>query len=238
LKGVEVKCGEGIPKFKCDFIVDYTVGGVRSFKAAKCTHRKNFKKCAVTLETDDGCVINAFLYNKQKTVYAKGPLRIECPWTTTAGPTEAVATTEPSNLPEVKAVGDGCMCVPNLVAAVGFLTAQSRSDTPERPQDRKRGRVRKEVQCKGVPKFECDFSFDYEACGRINKLTATKCTHRTDVKKCPIELKTKDGCIIRTLLTNKKGKMLAGRPKISWGDNPLTGFMTRCVCLQEDVYAA
>ena len=36
----EVKCGKGIPKFKCDFIFDYEpYGEVSSFKASKCTHK-------------------------------------------------------------------------------------------------------------------------------------------------------------------------------------------------------
>ena len=73
----------------------------------------------------------------------------------------------------------------------------------------------KEVACKGVPKFKCDFIFDYEACSRINKLEANKCNHRNDVTKCPLKLETKDGCIIDTLLTNKGAKMIAGKTKIS-----------------------
>eukprot|EP00091_Calanus_sinicus_P000288 TRINITY_DN1021_c0_g1_i18.p1 TRINITY_DN1021_c0_g1~~TRINITY_DN1021_c0_g1_i18.p1 ORF type:complete len:132 (-),score=34.51 TRINITY_DN1021_c0_g1_i18:36-431(-) len=108
------------------------------------------------------------------------------------------------------------------------------TEEPER-ENRKRGRVTQEVRCKGVPKFECDFIYDYEACSRVNTLDAAKCTHRKDVKKCPVKLETKDGCIIDTLLTNKGAKIIAGKTKISWGDNPLTGFMTRCVCLPDMV---
>ena len=77
IEGVEVKC-DGIPKFKCDFILDFTVGEVKSLKASKCSHRKNFKNCPVTLETRNGCTVKASLYNKQKSVYAKGKISVEC----------------------------------------------------------------------------------------------------------------------------------------------------------------
>ena len=79
----------------------------------------------------------------------------------------------------------------------------------------KRGRVTQEVRCKGIPKFTCDFVYDYEACSHINKLEAAKCDHRKDVTKCPLQLETKDGCIIETLLTNKGAKIIAGKTKIS-----------------------
>ena len=129
-------------------------------------------------------------------------------------------------------------------------------DTPHKNTNmvdiQKRGRVTKEVSCKGVPKFTCDFIFDYEACSRINKLQASKCDHRKDVKKCPLTLETKDGCIIDTLLTNKGAKIITGKTSISCkhhftqqkqnfnnffsgGGSPPTGFMTRCVCLPEMV---
>ena len=77
LDSVEVKCDD-IPKFKCDFVIDYTVSGVKSFKASKCTHRKNFKKCPVNIQTNSGCTVKAFLFNKQKSVEAKGKMSIEC----------------------------------------------------------------------------------------------------------------------------------------------------------------
>jgi len=220
---------------------------------SKCTHRKNFKKCPVTLTTKMGCTVKAFLYNKQKNVFPKGKVTIECTdFTTTPAPTTTTTTAE-QVYPPTKAVGDGCICVPDfamLMLAGGITGVESRQsnitdrqvdvtiteegDEPEKGT-RKRGRVTKEVACKGVPKFTCDFIFDYEACSRINKLEANKCNHRKDVTKCPLKLETKDGCIIDTLLSNKGAKMIAGKTKISWGDNPLTGFMTRCVCLPEMV---
>jgi len=232
--GVEVKCDK-IPKFKCDFIVDYAPGEVTDFKAAKCTHRKNIKKCPITLETDDGCTIKAFLYNKQKDIFTKGRIAIECDWTTTAAPTTTpgATTTDPEALPPVEAVGDGCTCVPDFamnMLASGIVGATGRNAGKE---DRKRGRVTQEVRCEGIPKFKCDFIYDYEPCSRINEISANKCNHRKDVKKCPIKLETKDGCIINALLTNKGAKMIVGKSKIKWGDNPLTGFMSRCVCLPD-----
>jgi len=145
--------------------------------------------------------------------------------------------------PPKKAVGDGCVCVPDfaMLMLAGGITGMGEQRqlnlTEEEPvrEDRKRGRVTQEVRCKGIPKFTCDFVYDYEACSRINKLEAAKCDHRKDVTKCPLQLETKDGCIIDTLLTNKGAKIIAGKTKISWGDNPLTGFMTRCVCLPDMV---
>jgi len=243
IDNVEVKCDK-IPKFKCDFIVDHTPTKVTSLKASKCTHRKNFKKCPITLTTKMGCTIKAFLYNKQKDVYAKGKMTIECDsFTTTAAPTTTATTTE-AVYPPKKAVGDGCTCVPDFAMEMlmrGITGVDNRQinetigeEEPER-EDRKRGRVTKEVSCKGVPKFTCDFIFDYEACSRINKLQASKCDHRKDVKKCPLTLETKDGCIIDTLLTNKGAKIITGKTSISWGGSPPTGFMTRCVCLPEMV---
>jgi len=252
IEGFEIKCDK-IPKFKCDFIIDHTPTAVTSLKVSKCTHRKNFKKCPVTLTTKMGCTVKAFLYNKQKNVFAKGKVTIECTdFTTTPAPTTTTTTAE-QVYPPTKAVGDGCICVPDfamLMLAGGITGVESRQsnitdrqvdvtitedgEEPERGT-RKRGRVTKEVACKGVPKFTCDFIFDYEACSRINKLDANKCNHRKDVTKCPLKLETKDGCIIDTLLSNKGAKMIAGKTKISWGDNPLTGFMTRCVCLPEMV---
>ena len=73
-----------------------------------------------------------------------------------------------------------------------------------------RGRVTQQVQCKGVPKFDCDFIFDYEACSRLNSFRVANCGHRkpvlncsvlflhlpVQVKKCPVELVTRDGCVI------------------------------------------
>jgi len=241
----EVKCDK-IPKFKCDFIIDHTPTAVTSLKVSKCTHRKNFKKCPVILTTKMGCTVKAFLYNKQKDVFAKGKITIECTdFTTTPAPTTTSTTTE-AVYPPTKAVGDGCICVPDfamLMLAGGITGVENRQVSvtvnedgePVEKETRKRGRVTKEVACKGVPKFKCDFIFDYEACSRINKLEANKCNHRKDVTKCPLKLETKDGCIIDTLLTNKGAKMIAGKTKISWGDNPLTGFMSRCVCLPEMV---
>ena len=43
------------------------------------------------------------------------------------------------------------------------------------------------------------------------------CDYRKDVtkSKCPLQLETKDGCIIDTLLTNKGAKIIAGKTKIS-----------------------
>merc|ERR1712002_273647 len=241
ITGFEVKCDK-IPKFKCDFIIDHTPTAVTSLKVSKCTHRKNFEKCPVILTTKMGCTVKAFLYNKQKDVFAKGKVSIECTdFTTTPAPTTTTTTAE-QVYPPTKAVGDGCICVPDfamLMLAGGGTGGDSRQlnvteEEPER-EERKRGRVTKEVACKGVPKFTCDFIFDYEACSRVNKLQASKCNHRKDVKKCPIQFETKDGCIIDALLTNKGAKIIAGKTKISWGDNPMTGFMTRCVCLPEMV---
>jgi hypothetical protein len=41
IEGKELKCGKGIPKFKCDFIFDYEpYGEVIAFRAAKCNHRQ------------------------------------------------------------------------------------------------------------------------------------------------------------------------------------------------------
>eukprot|EP00091_Calanus_sinicus_P000290 TRINITY_DN1021_c0_g1_i3.p1 TRINITY_DN1021_c0_g1~~TRINITY_DN1021_c0_g1_i3.p1 ORF type:complete len:310 (-),score=84.26 TRINITY_DN1021_c0_g1_i3:134-1063(-) len=162
--GVEVKC-DGIPKFKCDFTIDYTVSTVKSFKASKCSHRKNFKKCPVTILTNTGCTVTAFLYNKQKTVDAKGKISIECDYTTTAAPTTtgAATTTAAEKYPPVEAVGDGCTCVPSFAMSMlsaGMTGVEARqaevTEEPER-ENRKRGRVTQEVRCKGVPKFECDF---------------------------------------------------------------------------------
>merc|ERR1712013_757309 len=50
IEDFEVKCGKGLPKFKCDFIIDHTPTAVTSLKASKCTHRKNFK---ITIECTD-----------------------------------------------------------------------------------------------------------------------------------------------------------------------------------------
>jgi len=238
-----VKCPD-IPKFKCDFIIDYTVSKVTSFKAGKCTHRKNFKKCPVEIETKDGCKIAAFLYNKQKEVYAKGKMSVDCPFTTTAPPTTTGSGTTTEAPVEMKPpVGDGCTCVPDfamLMMAAGLPLAQARQEeVTEEParESRIRGKVRQEVQCKGVPKFECDFIYDYEPCSRINTFKASKCNHRKDVKKCPIKLATKDGCEINTIITNKGKKMIASptKTKISWGKEENFGFMQRCVCLPEMV---
>jgi len=234
----EVRCPD-IPKFKCDFIIDFSYSKVTSFKASKCTHRKNFKKCPVEIETKDGCKITAFLYNKQKKVYAKGKMAIDCPFTTTAAPATTGSGTTEAAVEMTPPVGDGCTCVPDfamLMMAAGVAAPEGRQDEPEK-MSRIRGKVTQEVQCKGVPKFECDFIFDYEACGRINTFKASKCTHRKEVKKCPIKLVTKDGCEINTIISNKGSKMIASptKTKISWGAEELTGFMKRCVCLPDMV---
>jgi len=239
VSGQEVKCS-GIPKFKCDFIVDYTTASVTSFKAAKCTHRKDIKKCPVEVETKDGCIVKAFLYNDQATVFARGKMTIDCPFTTTPAPTTTPGETVVSMLPPVVAVGDGCTCVPDFAmwmmsaGVTGAEGRQAESEEPEREM-RIRGKVTQEVQCKGVPKFECDFIYDYEACSRINTLKASKCTHRKDVEKCPIKLVTRDGCEINSIITNKGAKMIPSptKTKISWGAEELTGFMKRCVCLPD-----
>merc|ERR1719435_920935 len=179
ITGFEVKCDK-IPKFKCDFIIDHTPTAVTSLKVSKCTHRKNFKKCPVTLTTKMGCTVKAFLYNKQKDVFAKGKVSIECTdFTTTPAPTTTTTTAE-EVYPPTKAVGDGCVCVPGfamLMLAGGITGVESRqsnitdrqvsvtiTEEGELPKitPRKRGRVTKEVACKGVPKFTCDFIFDYE----------------------------------------------------------------------------
>ena len=76
-------------------------------KVSKCTHRKNFKKCPVILTTKMGCTVKAFLQNKQKDVFAKGKITIECTdFTTTPAPTTTSTTTE-AVYPPTKAVGDG-----------------------------------------------------------------------------------------------------------------------------------
>merc|ERR1740128_1594913 len=223
-----VRC-PGIPKFRCDFIIDYAPASVTSFKAVKCTHRKNIERCKVKVETKDGCTVTAFLYNKQATIIARGKITIECPYTTTAAPTTTPGETPVAMLPPVATVGDGCTCVPDFAMSMlssGVETRQAASEEPQR-ETRVQGKVTQEVQCKGIPKFECDFVYDYEACSRINTLNAIKCTHRKDVKKCPIKLVTRDGCEINTIITNKGAKMLTSptKSKIAWGADELTGFM-------------
>merc|ERR1719334_1718978 len=116
--GVEVKCDK-IPKFKCDFIVDYAPGEVTDFKAAKCTHRKNIKKCPITLETDDGCTIKAFLYNKQKDIFTKGRIAIECDWTTTAAPTTTPGATTTIPDASIFMAKSGTQVQPSPTASTG-----------------------------------------------------------------------------------------------------------------------
>merc|ERR1712142_749084 len=145
IDNVEVKCDK-IPKFKCDFIVDHTPTKVTSLKASKCTHRKNFKKCPITLTTKMGCTIKAFLYNKQKDVYAKGKMTIECDsFTTTAAPTTTATTTE-AVYPPKKAVGDGCTCVPDFAMEMlmrgitGWITDRSTRLLVRKSQKEKTGK--------------------------------------------------------------------------------------------------
>ena len=124
------------------------------------------------------------MYNKKAKVYTKGKLSVECPFTTAAPP--ASTTANMTGRPVVKRVGDGCSCLPDLVLPA--LPAPETRQVEAERETRVRGRVTQQVQCKGVPKFDCDFIFDYEACSRLNSFRVANCGHRKPVLSCSVLL--------------------------------------------------
>jgi len=253
----EVKCGKGVPKFKCDFIFDYEpYGEVSAFKASKCTHKKKIEKCRVKLTLKDGCKIEVLLSNKGSKMETVGNWKLQCPVTTPNPTATTVATTTQATTTiglyshageNVTVVGDGCVCVPSFLVSLGKRAPETRAKKPkpgngkpgkpERPGPADtvwvRNRLPAEVRCKGVPKFNCTFKFDTdEFCDMVHNMEALQCNHRKEVEKCPIKLTTKIGCKVQTTITNKGAKMLVSpKVEVEGGRTRPLGFMESCVCI-------
>jgi len=74
----EVQC-KGIPKFKCRFIFDYDhryCETVSNLRAVKCNHRKNLKRCPVSIETKEGCKIDFTVTNKEAKMLTSPKVKI------------------------------------------------------------------------------------------------------------------------------------------------------------------
>merc|ERR1711970_567430 len=101
-KGIkEVQC-KGVPKFECDFIYDYEpCSRINTFKASKCNHRKDVKKCPITLTTKDGCEINTIITNKGKKMIAS-PTKTKISW----------------GAEELFGYMKRCVCLPEMVDSV------------------------------------------------------------------------------------------------------------------------
>merc|ERR1719431_695323 len=146
----EVKCGKGIPKFKCDFIFDYEpYGEVSSFKASKCTHKKKIEKCPVKLALKDGCKIEVLLSNKGSKMETVGRWKLQCPVTTPNPTATTVATTTQATTTiglyshageNVTVVGDGCVCVPSFLVSLGKPKPQLRAKKPGKKPGNKPGK--------------------------------------------------------------------------------------------------
>jgi len=252
----EIKC-DGIPKFRCDFYIDYIpYGEVVKFRAGRCTHKKNFSKCKITIPTDSGCEVTTNIYNKRGEVHPQGKMRLLCPETTPAATITAPATTASTTENPyghagegIKVIGDGCQCIPDSMMSLHQAAsaramnhveykevAQVRDDTSG--QNMTRTRITKEIKCfTGIPIFTCIFSFDSnEFCDKIMNFRARNCTHRVEFERCPVTLETDQGCKIKTKITTKGYKMLVSpNTSISGGMTRTKGFLENCVCLSAPV---
>jgi len=252
----EIKC-EGIPKFRCDFYIDYIpYGEVERFRAGKCTHKKNFSKCRIIILTDSGCEVTTNIYNNRGEVHPQGKMRLTCPETTPASTitqpaTPATTTGNPYGHAGhgIRVIGDGCQCIPDSMMSLHHAASARVMDHVEyqevvrvsadmSTQNMTRTRITKEIKCfTGIPIFTCIFSFDSnEYCDQIMNFRARECTHRVEFQRCPVTLETDLGCKIRTKITTKGYKMLVSpNTSISGGLTRTRGFLENCVCLSAPV---
>jgi len=240
----DIKCkdtkGKNVPKFSCLFKLDYYPGVSADIKSIKCTHKKSFVRCPVTLETEDGCKVKVQLVNKLANVNTIGKVQLDCP---EGMQTVKPAATKPVEITtlapyghageNITVLGDGCSCIPDFFAALTSLP-ETRAIVEERAKnDMDRFRVTQEVRCKGIPKFECTFfGATDKYCDEVEDVRAAQCNHREEIKRCPVTVITKTGCKVEVLLTNKGEKMLVSdKIKVSGGPQATKGFMESCVCI-------
>lgn len=240
----DVKCqdkkGKNVPKFDCLFKLDYSPYSSAEIQSIKCTHKKSFVRCPVTLETEDGCKVKVLIQNKLAQVETIGKVQLECPDGLQTVATEATVPVEMTTLApyshsgeNITVLGDGCSCIPDFFATLTTLP-ETRAIVEERAkQDWDRFRTTQEVQCKGVPKFTCTFFLGTDKyCDEVDDMRAAQCDHREEVKKCPVTVITKTGCKVEATITNKGAKMLVSpKIKVSGGPTATKGFMESCVCI-------